>query len=422
MADRIEPGSIIRGTSVEEFCRTADIPFKEVADPVPLMAKPFGNMVETPDLLYNLGHVLSGLQLGRTMTVVDFGAGTCWLSRCLNQLGCATVSVDPSAAALDIGRRLFREYPPIGGCVKAPVFLLYDGRHIDLPDASVDRTICFDSFHHVPNQAEVLAEFARILKPGGVAAFSEPGRYHSQSESSQHEMRTFGVLENDMMLEDIKEKAFKVGFTDMVQKLALSPYISLPYRQYLMSSSPNPVRRLGHKILASLSTLRTHYTLMKSVLARSIFMLHKGPFMPDSRLSHVAKGGGSGAGAARDLQYEMTADRLDIRAAPGERITVTLVIRNTGGVSWLHDNFVDYAVVKVGGHLLDKDMKTLNHDFLRSMFAADVPPGAEVRSTFDFSLDKPGEYKLVLDLVSERIVWFEASGSKPVCLKVTISG
>lgn len=420
MSDILEPAKLISEVSVSKFCQTADIPFKEVTDPVPLMGKPFGNMVEAPDILFNLGHVLSGLQLGRTMQVVDFGAGTCWLSRCLNQLGCATVSVDPSASALEIGRRLMREHPPIGGCIKDPVFILYDGHRIDLPDGSVDRVVCFDSFHHVPNQEEVLAEFSRILKPGGIAGFSEPGRYHSLTESAQHEMRTWGVLENDIILEDIREKAFRVGFTDMVIKLALNPHYSMSYHHYLMSASKNPVRKLAHMARAALHLLKLYHKLLQSGQARSIFTLHKGPFVPDSRLSHVAKGGGAQASAAKDLQYVMTVERRDYRARPGEKITINVNIANTGSVTWLHDNIVDYAVVKTGGHLYDGDMKLLDLDFLRSLFPRDVAPGQKIVQDVSFSLDKPGRYKLVLDLVSERITWFEASGSKPLCLDITI--
>ena len=421
MSDILEPARLIKDVSVAKFCETADIPFKEVTDPVPLMGKPFGNMVEAPDILFNLGIVLSGMQLGRTMQVVDFGAGTCWLSRCLNQLGCATISVDPSASALEIGRKLLKEHPPIGGFIKDPRFLLYDGHRIDLPDRSVDRVICFDSFHHVPNQAEVLAEFSRILKPGGIAAFSEPGRYHSRSESAQHEMRTWGVLENDMILEDIREKAFKAGFTDMVLKLALSPHFSMSYHRYLMTASRNPLRKLAHMALASVSTLKLYYKFLQSGLARSIFTLHKGPFIPDSRLSHVAKGGGAQASAAKDLQYVMTVDQQELRIRPGEKTTVNVKVTNTGSVTWLHDNIIDYSVVKLGGHLYDGNMKLVDLDFVRSTFRQDVAPGIEVENTFSFSLDKPGHYKLILDLVSERITWFEASGSKPVCLNITVA-
>jgi len=97
------------------------------------------------------------------MTVLDFGAGTCWLSRLLNQLQYVTIACDASLSALDIGRRLFRDYSVIGHPLAEPRFLHFDGYTIDLPDKSVDRIIRFDMFHHIPNQDEVLREFSRVL-------------------------------------------------------------------------------------------------------------------------------------------------------------------------------------------------------------------------------------------------------------------
>src|SRR6185369_11221284 len=114
-------------------------------------ALPFGNPIVAPHYLYNLGFLLAGLQLARTMRVLDFGAGTCWLSRHLNEMGCLTVSLDPSPAALELGRKLFEQYPPVGGCLAEPLFLQFDGHRIELDDESVDRIVCHDSFHHVPN-------------------------------------------------------------------------------------------------------------------------------------------------------------------------------------------------------------------------------------------------------------------------------
>lgn len=136
------------------------------------------------------------------MNVLDFGASTCWTTRCLTQLGCAVTAVDVSATALAIGRELFRVLPLVGARPE-PTFLVFDGRHIDLPDESVERIACVDAFHHVPNPAEVLAELGRVLRPGGIAGFSEPGPNHSKAAHSQFEMKNFTVVENDVVMADI---------------------------------------------------------------------------------------------------------------------------------------------------------------------------------------------------------------------------
>ena len=82
----------------------------------------------------------------------------------LAQMGCATVSVDASAKALELGKQWYEHIPP-ALMPRPPQFLVFDGHRIDLPDASVDRIISFDAFHHVANPKEVIAEFARVLKP-----------------------------------------------------------------------------------------------------------------------------------------------------------------------------------------------------------------------------------------------------------------
>ena len=79
-------------------------------------------------------------------------------------MGCQVVACDVSQAAFDLGRRLFDEQPLPVPAIAAPRFLHFDGRKLDLPDASVDRIVCFDAFHHVPNQEEVLAELARAWR------------------------------------------------------------------------------------------------------------------------------------------------------------------------------------------------------------------------------------------------------------------
>lgn len=107
----------MRQYSVEELCETADAYYRAVTDPTPLMSKPFTFLHEAPEALQNLGLLLSGLHLGKTMTVLDFGAGTCWLSRFLIQLNCQAICCDASPAALAIGKRLFEELPLIGTAV-----------------------------------------------------------------------------------------------------------------------------------------------------------------------------------------------------------------------------------------------------------------------------------------------------------------
>ena len=50
-----------------------------------------------------------------------------------------------------------------------------------LADASVDLLFCHQTFHHLVEQEEALAEFLRVLRPGGVLLFAESTRRYIHS-------------------------------------------------------------------------------------------------------------------------------------------------------------------------------------------------------------------------------------------------
>src|SRR5688572_17897718 len=76
-ATLIDPKEVMRRYSVEELNETADEYYRVMADPDLTLRKPFQSVNETPEMLENLGALLGGLHLGKAMTVLDFGAGTC---------------------------------------------------------------------------------------------------------------------------------------------------------------------------------------------------------------------------------------------------------------------------------------------------------------------------------------------------------
>ena len=231
MPDMIDPKQLMKELTVAELCQTAEEFYRNLPYPTVQSVQPFDSTTEAPQLLYRMGLLLSGLRLGKSMVVLDFGAGACWFSRHLNQMQCITISVDVSRTALELGKKLFDESPIVGEYLRPPRFLVFDGERLDVADESVERIICFDVFHHVPNQEQILREFYRVLKPGGIAGFAEPGLRHSQSAVAQHAMHTYRVLENDISLHEIWKMADAIGFDDLrvklVTSLVLQPHIGL---------------------------------------------------------------------------------------------------------------------------------------------------------------------------------------------------
>lgn len=259
--DSIQPKDLIERYSVAEHVGFADAYFEGRGGHHYLYQKPFYHPRDCAPAVTNLGQLLAGMRLATGMHVLDFAAGSCWLSRILIQLGCQVTSCDASVKALEIGRELFKRYPPVMLDPVEPTYLPFDGSRLVMADASVDRIVVNDAFHHIPNMQTVLEEFYRVLKPGGIVGMSEPGRYHSQSVESQYEMRTFNVIENDFVLEDVWRAAQAVGF----EHIEICPVLRQP-----MLSMDQYQACIRGEVPALLNQ-----ALVQDMTNHSIFFLHK---------------------------------------------------------------------------------------------------------------------------------------------------
>ena len=59
--------------------------------------------------------------------------------------------------------------------------MLGNSAAINLPDHSVDIVFCHQTFHHIVQQEKAIAEFYRVLKPGGLLLFAESTRAYIHS-------------------------------------------------------------------------------------------------------------------------------------------------------------------------------------------------------------------------------------------------
>lgn len=394
----IKPQELIDKFGVEGLCKNAELYFANIENPTPQMGKPFSSLIEGPPSLFNLSLLLMGLKLSKTMKVLDFGAGTCWLSKYLNQLQCCTISIDASETALEIGKKLFRDNPIIGNFIAEPKFLIFNGYNIQLPDESVDRIICFDTFHHIPNQEQILSEFARVLKNGGIAGFSEPGKNHSQHPQSQYEMANYKVLENNIDTDEIYKISTKFGFTDISFKVLQNPELEInieEYKEILNLSSSNIV----------MNKIWSH--IKGQMSAANIFFLHKGKHFEDSR-GHIG------------LSHSIQVNRKKYISNINEKFYIDVEIKNTGTAKWLNSNIGDIGVVKLGVHLYDNDKELIDLDFYKSKFDTSINPGEIINKKIELSISKRGNFILSLDMVSEAVCWFENVGSNPIYVEVTV--
>ncbi|MFZ0667202.1 MAG: class I SAM-dependent methyltransferase [Acidimicrobiales bacterium] len=446
----IDAKALLASTSIEELSARADELVRSMVDPSALLARPVGSFREAPDLLACFGLLLSGLAPMPGMTVLDFGAGTCWTSYFLTQMGCRVIAMDISEAMLDLGRRRFKEHP-VFGTQPEPSFSVFDGHKMDLEDESVDRILCFDALHHVANMPEVICEMGRVLRPGGVAGFSEPGPNHSKDAQSQNEMRRYGVPELDLVIEEVWSAASAAGFADLsVALFAPAPqWVSLQTFDDFLQTSP-PAETPGHRPLSmrvanrAVRVLHPRHSKADPVLLRlqrlfrlaaelqnpasaraalaevshirvqlhnrRMFLMRKaGEEFPDSRQA---------AGLRGDVKIE----GLQVETGPvTTRISGTAIVTNTGQNRWLPSN-ADRGAVLLGLRL--RHGKHPSDDHGRVWFPGDsmVNPGDTVVLPFSTEVDTPpagsDPVVLELDLVSEGMCWFAEVAGRPIDVPV----
>jgi SAM-dependent methyltransferase len=380
----IDPRDVMKRMSLDELNVTADVYFSSIDDPVPLLEKPFGGLQGSVEDIQTFLLVLKGLGLPPGSTLLDFGAGTCWTSILASGFGYRVIAADVSVAALDLGRRLLRERPPLVPH-QPPEFLHFDGRRLALPDASIDGILCISAFHHVPNQRDVLSEFSRVLKPGGRAGFNEPGPIHSRSPQAQDEMRRFNVLENDIIIQEIQQIARDVGFPHLELALFYPEAVFTTLSGFDNFMAGHPSQPFDH-------ALRLH------MANRRMFFLEKGE--DSDRLSITPEG------------LDATLQVVPLWTGPvptGDRLQARVHARNTGQTIWRPSRW-PLGPVRLGassqGEAGEPSVDFLRHD-LPDRAAPGLRPGEAVDFTADFSAPTTrGTSNLQFQLVAEGVAWF----------------
>ncbi|MEM9158765.1 MAG: methyltransferase domain-containing protein [Verrucomicrobiota bacterium] len=386
----IDPQEVIQRYTPEEICQGAEDYFASIPDTTYLERKPFFDGAMAGETLYRFGLALKHLKLSPGMTLLDFGSGTCWTSKYLIQLGCQVTACDPSPTALEIGRNVV-EKSTLADTERFTT-LPFRGRSIDAPDNSFDRVLCFDSFHHIPNWQEVLGEMYRVLKPGGLITFAEPGYGHSKAATSQFEMKRSVVLENDIHIPEIEKVALKLGFKNLRWQAVISrDYESRKFKDLVTGKWwSSSYRRMARSCISALKDALSH---------TSIFSLSKGNLKIDSR-------------QMRFLAAQISSAPTSQPFAENREISISVKVKNIAASTWLSENEDECGVVYLGCHRLNEHGSIAQEDVARAKIDRDMEKGHEAVITLVFPPHPKGKHDYILDLVSERVSWFELANCK----------
>jgi SAM-dependent methyltransferase len=110
------------------------------------------------------------LSSGKTLLDIACGSGGPVL-RIAGATGCSVVGVDVHEQAITTANSLAAQR----GLTERAQFQVADATvQLPFPNDSIDAIICIDAINHLPDRPRVLADWARLLKPGGRLLFTNP--------------------------------------------------------------------------------------------------------------------------------------------------------------------------------------------------------------------------------------------------------
>jgi ubiquinone/menaquinone biosynthesis C-methylase UbiE len=378
----IDVRELIQRLSQEDLLQAADKYFSELTLESEQCYKPFSNIDDAVQTHRRLALLLEAAKLQRGHDVLDFGCGTGWLTWSFASLGCQAIGVDIAPSAISLAQRWVERRGLRAGT--GVLFRAYDGCSLPVEAASIDRIICFDSFHHVTNQAATLREFARVLRPGGRIAMLEPGPNHSRTAQSQREMARYKVIENDVKMREVHVIAREAGLDAPTMLVQPPAPLEVPVEEYLAWDDGAQIPDSRAKAL--IAQLQNNLTD-----TQCFFITKPGRDWPDSRTA---------AALAGELKL------LSAQGLSARRWRFRVKVRNTGEGIWRTASR-GVGQVNLGVQLLDQAGQLLKLDFARvPLGEPDVPPGAERTLEFELAVPEHGACSLGFDLVSESVCWF----------------
>ena len=305
--------------------------------------------------------------------VLEFGAGPSFASELFNRLGYRSVALDLNPEILAFARQRWAIDQRLD--VGRAHFVAGDGLRLPFADASFDGIVCLNALHHMPDYAAALAEMRRILKPGARAAFSEPGSLHAETPEAKLAAER-GALERSVDVDEIERLARAAGFTRMLLKPFVYPYLVeldvAQFRRYGLHLSRAPFTQPDQ--IAGF--VRRHHLL---------FVLEA----PGHRPLTSAHARGFGA-----LRADIALGALPAAVRPGDPLPLHATVTNVSHCIWLSALRRFGGFVTLGVKLCRPDGQVISDAISRTALPRDVAPGEQVELASRIRLPwvAPGPY------------------------------
>lgn len=318
--------------------------------------------------------VVSRLGLPPGSRVLDVGADLTWSTSRLARLGWRGVAIDINHHLT--ASRLFREqgidFAAVNVDMHAPVFA----------DGAFDGVTAFNALHHTHRLHPLVANLARVLRPGGRLGFIEPYWFH------EHTRAGFGASQ------------IEAGINENVYRLE-------EWHQAFVNHGLEPLSFIAaasfHGVYGKRAASAPTRTLTVDQARADLF--------------------------SRFYQASFTApSRVAALVAPGAVFEIPVTVHNRSQAGWCVDSqipvFLSYHVRGVTRDADGAETGTtmVAFDNARTLLPGHLHPGSDTLVRLQVTAPaEPGDYLLEVDLVHEGITWFADRGARTAFVALRVA-
>jgi len=373
-----------------------------------LRTKPFYNLAHKPAKYKNPGmdedmhrhfcdfaNIAVQLALPPGSRILDVGCGSGWLSEYFARLGYSVKGIDISSALVDMSRERV-ERVPYGVDHETPLLCTFEIHDIEVEPLAekFDAIVCYDSLHHFQDEPSVIRNLAQMLPIGGHLFILE-GKRPAEGSSSEKEL--LDVMREFQTLESPFDDEYLRSLLDQNGLAIVGDYVSVNglFERELLEGERLPI-----------TTVATNYYYFN---CQKVCERQPASTVPTSRDPGIL--------SARLFLSEPIASQV----TPGVSLVLPVTIENTGDTLWLTGQTARAGIVSPAVRVFDDD-GTLVHEFHgEPPLPHAVAPGQIVQIKIEYTApERPGNYKIMIDLVDQHVCWFEQKGSKPLIFQCEV--